>query len=135
MEHPERVIIVAGASRLGGALKALLEATPGLRAAVETCWEEIRGGDRPSEAAVVVLVGKALGEDISEAVTRVRERWPGAKLLVLADDRGQWRLAKEAGADRVHFKGIAPEKLVRAVGQLLKGGNRGVGGMGLWGDG
>ena len=65
--------------------------------------------------------------NLPRAIDHVRDRWPGAKVLVLAEDTAQWRLAKRAGADRVHFQGIAPEKLVRAVKRLLEERGRYVG--------
>ncbi|MGY4707281.1 hypothetical protein ACVNPS_05950 [Candidatus Bipolaricaulota sp. J31] len=127
MEQSRRVLIVAESERLRHALSALFAATPGLGAEVETGGVEALEGDHVSGAAVVLLVGKFPGMNLARAVGHVREKWPGARLLVLAEDAAQWREAKDAGADRVHFKGIAPEKLVRAIQRLLEKRGRYVG--------
>jgi len=111
---------LAEPGRLRTAVKALLEATAELRITVEVCGVEVLAEECPPTAAVVVLAGSPRGMNLPRAIEHIRDRWPGAKVLVLAEDTAQWRLAKRAGADRVHFQGISPEKLVRAVGKLLQ---------------
>ena len=120
MEQVERAIILAEPGRLRTAVKALLEATAELQITVEVCGVEVLAEACPPTAAVVVLAGSPRGMNLPRAIGHIRDRWPGAKVLVLAGDAAQWRLAKRAGADRVHFQGIAPEKLVRAVRKLLQ---------------
>jgi len=127
MEQVERAIILDEPGRLRTAVKALLEATAELRILVEVCGVEVLAEECPPTAAVVVLAGSPRGMNLPRAIDHVRDRWPGAKVLVLAEDTAQWRLAKRAGADRVHFQGIAPEKLVRAVKRLLEERGRYVG--------
>ena len=111
---------MAEPGRLRTAVKALLEATAELQITVEVCGVEVLAEACPPTAAVVVLAGSPRGMKLPRAIEHIRDRWPGAKVLVLAEDAAQWRLAKRAGADRVHFQGIAPEKLVRAVRKLLQ---------------
>ena len=127
MEQVERAIILAEPGRLRTAVKALLEATAELRITVEVCGVEVLAEACPPTAAVVVLAGSPRGMNLPRAIGHIRDRWPGAKVLVLAEDAAQWRLAKRAGADRVHFQGIAPEKLVRAVKRLFEERGRYVG--------
>ncbi|HAF70124.1 MAG: hypothetical protein XD60_0056 [Acetothermia bacterium 64_32] len=119
MEQTVKVIIVARPGPLRDALKALLAATSELKVAVEVCGPELMAGRRPPRATVVVLTGNPFGVDLSITIGRLRGWWPRARLLVLAEDAAQWREAKAAGADRVHFKGISPQKLVRAVERLV----------------
>jgi DNA-binding NarL/FixJ family response regulator len=125
MERAERVVIVAEPGRLRDALKALFEATPELGISVDICGKDVLGEDCPLQATVVVLAGGLFGKELPRAVATIREKWPGAKILVLAEDAAQWRQAKASGADRVHFAGIVPEKLVRAVRRLLQEGQGG----------
>ena len=116
----KRMIIVAESGRMRSGLKALFEAASDLRITVEVCGVEVLAEACPPTAAVVVLAGSPRGMNLPRAIEHIRDRWPEAKVLVLAEDAAQWRLAKRAGADRVHFQGIAPEKLVRAVRKLLQ---------------
>ena len=117
----KRMIIVADSGRMRSGLKALFEAASDLlRITVEVCGVEVLAEACPPTAAVVVLAGRPRGMNLPRAIGHIRDRWPEAKVLVLAEDTAQWRLAKRAGADRVHFQGIAPEKLVRAVRKLLQ---------------
>jgi len=53
------------------------------------------------------------------AITKIKENWPGTKVIVLAENEHQGQTAQEAGADLYLLKGFPASELAQLIENIL----------------
>ncbi|WP_217913480.1 response regulator [Miltoncostaea marina] len=121
---PVRILLVDDHAVLRAGLRLLLEREDGLEPVGEagTAEDALRALPR-LDPDVVVLDIEMPGIGGIEGAARIRERAPGARILVLSmhDQARDVRRAFDAGADGYLLKSAADEDLVRAIRAVASG--------------
>ena len=121
---PIRVFIADDHTIVRKGIRAVLEIVPD----IDLVGEAENGRDAVYRVAElepdVILMDLVMpGMDGIEAIERIRERQPEARILVLTTFAGEDKIlpAIKAGALGYHLKDSRPEELVRAIRQVYRG--------------
>jgi DNA-binding NarL/FixJ family response regulator len=113
-------LIVARPGPLREGLEALLSGVPEIEQVEEA-------DDLPSALGIahrrtpdlILLDSSVIDGDVHVSIGRVREKWPGARCIHLADDIKQRDQAEAAGTDVALLKGFSAAGLAATVVRLL----------------
>jgi two-component system, NarL family, response regulator LiaR len=124
MTHPIRVLIADDHVIIRKGIRAVLENVPD----IELVGEAANGREAVAVAERlnpdVILMDLVMPEmDGIEAIRRIKERLPGARLLVLTTFAGEDKIfpAIKAGAIGYQLKDSSPENLIEAIRQVYRG--------------
>ena len=114
-------LLVTGTGSLQNGLLALMTAMPQIEVVGEaddaSAALEMVAQHRPD---LVLLDTDLPGNEPSALLRQIKNDWPAARCIALADDVPQQRQAEAAGADIALVKGFAPAQLIAAVDRLLQ---------------
>ena len=121
---PIRVFVADDHAIVRKGIAAVLEIVPDIEVVGEA--ENGRDADRQVEALQpdVILMDLVMPEmDGIEAIRRIKERQPGARILVLTTFAGEDQIlpAIKAGALGYHLKDSRPQELAQAIRQVHRG--------------
>lgn len=114
-------LILARPGRLRDSLGALLTAMPQIRQ-VDSTDDAVTALDRFANPPpnLILMDTNLASNGLSLTLRQIKDRWPQARCLILADDVRQQYIARKAGADSALLKGYPTAQLFATIERLLR---------------